>query len=154
MSDEGVPVWEANASPTTEKRRRSVTFDSSPKTVLVPGDSEEGECRGRGTGHFSSQEKELIAKDLPSAGLPPTIADETAEQHRFQLTKSRRISDSRPPTSFGNKLLEEESEDRIYNKGHGSGIQNPDLFDDVKRIKRKGPYSKILCCSLSLSIEL
>ena len=78
MSTEDVELRDSNVSSEPQKRRRSVHFDSCAKTVLVPGESEDADLRGRGTGHFSDHEEELIKKEFTSATLPPTIADETA----------------------------------------------------------------------------
>ena len=103
MSAEDIELRDSNVSSEPEKRRRSVHFDSCAKTVLVPGESEEAEIRGRGTGHFSNHEEDLIKKELPTVDLPPSICDETAEKFHFQLKKSRRRSDE-------TQILEDEAE--------------------------------------------
>ena len=103
MSNQDVELRDAEVSSVIEKRRRSVHFDSSDTTVIVPGEYEEGDLRGRGTGHFTDHEKALIDKELPSTGLKISISDETAEQVRFRknsvdksLQKNRRKSDPIP----------------------------------------------------------
>ena len=114
MSAEDVELRDSNVSSEPEKRRRSVHFDSCSKTVLVPGESEEADLRGRGTGHFSNHEEQLIKKELPCTSLPPKIADETAEKLHFQLQKSRRKSQE-------TQILEHESEVVSHGRSYDSG---------------------------------
>ena len=109
MSNQDVELRDAEVSSVIEKRRRSVHFDSSDTTVIVPGEYEEGDLRGRGTGHFTDHEKALIDKELPSAGLKISISDETAEQVRFRknsvdkcFQKNRRKSDPILENEIGN----------------------------------------------------
>ena len=109
MSNQEVELRDAEVSSVTEKRRRSVHFDSSDTTVIVPGENEEGDLRGRGTGHFTDHEKALIDKEMPSLGLKNSISDETAEQVRFRknsvdksFQKNRRKSDSILENEIGN----------------------------------------------------
>ena len=109
MSEEA-ELRSSNTSAETGKRRRSVHFDSSPKTVVIPGESEEAEWRGRGTGHFSNHEKELIEKELSSGVITPAISDETAEQLRFQQKKNRRKSEPHASVYYPSPLLENEYE--------------------------------------------
>ena len=116
MSCDEVPLRDDNMPSGSEKRRRSVHFDSSSKTVLIPGGTEEGEWRGRGTGHFTKQEKMLVKKDTPSASF--SISDETAEQIRFQTEKNRRMSDPTAPTQ--NQLMAVESDGLVQIKEHSS----------------------------------
>ena len=108
MSGEQAELRNSNDSSDSGKRRRSVHFDSSPKTVVIPGESEEAEWRGRGTGHFSNHEKELIEKELSSGVITPAISDETAEQLRFQQKKSRRKSEPHASAYYHSPLLENE----------------------------------------------
>ena len=114
MSTEDVELRDSNVSSEPQKRRRSVHFDSCAKTVLLPGESEDADLRGRGTGHFSDHEEELIKKEFTSASLPPTIADETAEKLHFQLKKSRRKSEE-------TQILEDESEVVSRGRSYDSG---------------------------------
>ena len=109
MSNQDVELRDAEVSSVIEKRRRSVHFDSSDTTVIVPGEYEEGDLRGRGTGHFTDHENALIDKELPSAGLKISISDETAEQVRFRknsvdkgFQKIRRKSDPILENEIGN----------------------------------------------------
>ena len=109
MSNQDVELRDAEVSSVIEKRRRSVHFDSSDTTVIVPGEYEEGDLRGRGTGHFTDHENALIDKELPSAGLKISISDETAEQVRFRknsvdksFQKNRRKSDPILENEIGN----------------------------------------------------
>ena len=117
MSAEEAELRTSNTSSESGKRRRSVHFDSSPKTVVIPGESEEAEWRGRGTGHFSNHEKELIEKELSSGGISPAIADETAEQLRFQQTKCRRKSEPLGSVCYPSPVLENEYEGRFLALG-------------------------------------
>ena len=117
MSAEEAELRTSNTSSESGKRRRSVHFDSSPKTVVIPGESEEAEWRGRGTGHFSNHEKELIEKELSSGGISPAIADETAEQLRFQQTKCRRKSEPLGSVCYPSSVLENEYEGRFLALG-------------------------------------
>ena len=110
MSGEQAELRNSNDATESGKRRRSVHFDSSPKTVVIPGESEEAEWRGKGTGHFSDHEKELIEKELPSGGVSPAIADETAEQLRFKQQKSRRKSEPHGSVYYPSTVLENECE--------------------------------------------
>lgn len=121
MSTENVELRDSNVSPEPQKRRRSVHFDSCAKTVLVPGESEDAELRGRGTGHFSSQEEQLIKKELPGTSLPLTIADETAEKLHFELKKSRRKSQE-------TQIIEDESEIVSHGRSCDSSTENANFF--------------------------
>ena len=114
MSTEDVELRDSKVSSEPEKRRRSVHFDSCAKTVLVPGESEEADLRGRGTGHFDNHEEQLIKKELTCASLPTTIADETAEKLHFQLQRSRRKSEE-------TQILENEPEFVSHVRSYFSG---------------------------------
>ena len=116
MSFEQTELRNSNDTSNDGKRRRSVHFDSSPKTVVIPGESEEAEWRGKGTGHFSDHEKELIEKELASGAISPAIADETAEQLRFKQQKSRRKSEPHGSAYYPSTVLENECEGRFQNE--------------------------------------
>ena len=116
MSFEQTELRNSNDTSNDGKRRRSVHFDSSPKTVVIPGESEEAEWRGKGTGHFSDHEKELIEKEVASGALSPAIADETAEQLRFKQQKSRRKSEPHGSVYYPSTVLENECEGRFQNE--------------------------------------
>ena len=116
MSFEQTELRNSNDTSNDGKRRRSVHFDSSPKTVVIPGESEEAEWRGKGTGHFSDHEKELIEKEVASGALSPAIADETAEQLRFKQQKSRRKSEPHGSVYYPSTVLENECEGRFLKR--------------------------------------
>ena len=122
MSAEQTELRNSNDNSNDGKRRRSVHFDSAPKTVVIPGESEEAEWRGKGTGHFSDHEKELIEKELSSGGISPAIADETAEQLRFRQEKSRRKSEPHSSIYYPSTVLENECEGRFETQKQNKNI--------------------------------
>lgn len=87
--DEVLPAAAEVGSQVEGSRRRSVHFDSCASAHLVPGSSEEGTFRGRGSGHFG-----LLSGDSIESSLASVIEDEDerAESLRFRQACARRKS--------------------------------------------------------------
>ena len=137
MSAEQTELRYSNNNSNDGKRRRSVHFDSAPKTVVIPGESEEAEWRGKGTGHFSDHEKELIEKELSSGGISPAITDETAEQLRFRQEKSRRKSEPHSSIYYPSTVLENECEGRFETQ-NAKTKQNYRILKNAFRFNKPG----------------